>query len=286
MFASRSSCSSHDSSGPGERELLDLVELVDADHPARVAAGGAGLAAEAGREGGVAERQLVGVEDLARVQARERDLRRARQVEAVLGHLVDVGVVRRERSGADQRLLADEHGRQHRRESLLRRGGRARTGRARTRAAPCRRSSSRSGRPTSAPRAPCRSGRPRRARAPRRPGPGSPTRRTSRTSSSVEPSGVSACGQVRHAEREPVALALGRGVSPPRRRAAAPSPAAAPRAARARACPSASSSRAARRASARARASARRPRAARRTPRRRPCARAPRGRRRDRCGRP
>ena len=43
-------------------EQLDLVELVHAEHAARVLAGRARLAAEARREGGVAERQLV--EDL------------------------------------------------------------------------------------------------------------------------------------------------------------------------------------------------------------------------------
>ena len=41
-------------------EHLDLVELVDAEDAARVLAGRAGLAAEAGREARVAERQVVG----------------------------------------------------------------------------------------------------------------------------------------------------------------------------------------------------------------------------------
>ena len=56
------------------REELDLVELVDAEHPARVTARGARLAPEVRREGGVPERQLLGLEDLAHVQPRERDL--------------------------------------------------------------------------------------------------------------------------------------------------------------------------------------------------------------------
>src|SRR5690349_11164976 len=43
-----------------KREHLDLVELVDAEDAAGVAAGGAGLAAEAGREGAVAERKRAG----------------------------------------------------------------------------------------------------------------------------------------------------------------------------------------------------------------------------------
>ena len=55
----------------GERELLDLVELVHPEHASRVASGGAGLAAEAGREADVAQRQIVGVEDLAGVEPAE-----------------------------------------------------------------------------------------------------------------------------------------------------------------------------------------------------------------------
>ena len=102
-----------------ERELLDLVELVDADHAARVAAGRPGLAPEARREGDVAERELVGLQDLAGVEARERDLGRAGEVQAVGRQLVDVLLVGRERAGADQRLLAHEHGRQHADEALL-----------------------------------------------------------------------------------------------------------------------------------------------------------------------
>ena len=54
------------------------------------------------------------------MQARERDLGRAREVEAVRLDLVDVRLVGRERAGPDQRLLADEHRRQHRDEALLR----------------------------------------------------------------------------------------------------------------------------------------------------------------------
>ena len=103
-----------------ERELLDLVELVDADHPARVPPGRTRFAAEAGREGDVAERQLVRVEDLAGVEARERDLGRAGQVEAVGRKLVDVRLIGREGAGSDQRLLAHEHRWQHRDEAVRR----------------------------------------------------------------------------------------------------------------------------------------------------------------------
>src|SRR5690349_8657648 len=68
-----------------EREHLDLVELVDAEDAAGVTAGGSGLAAEAGREGAVAERQRAGVEDLVGVEAGEGDLRGAGEEELVLG---------------------------------------------------------------------------------------------------------------------------------------------------------------------------------------------------------
>ena len=54
---------------PHVREHLDLVELVSAEHAARVVARRAGLAAEARRVAGVAERQVVGDEDLLHVQA-------------------------------------------------------------------------------------------------------------------------------------------------------------------------------------------------------------------------
>ena len=72
VFASRRSCSSHESSGSDERELLDLVELVHAEHAAGVASGGAGLAAEAGREADVAQGQLA-----RRRGSRRRAARRA-----------------------------------------------------------------------------------------------------------------------------------------------------------------------------------------------------------------
>src|SRR5581483_6415145 len=45
--------------GPHEREHLDLVELVDAEHAARVLAGRAGLAAKVRREARVPDVQLV-----------------------------------------------------------------------------------------------------------------------------------------------------------------------------------------------------------------------------------
>ena len=118
MFASSSSCSSHESSGRVNENCSTFVELLDADHPAGVAAGRARLAAEARREGDIAERQLLLLEDLAGVQARERNLRRTRQVQPVGRELVDVRLVGWKRARSDQRLLAHEHRRQHDDEAL------------------------------------------------------------------------------------------------------------------------------------------------------------------------
>ncbi len=284
MFASRNSCSSQDVSGVGERELLDLVELVDADHPARVLACGPGLAAEARREGDVAERQLPGLEDLARVQARERDLRRARQVEAVRGQLVDVLLVGRERAGADQRVLPHEHRREHADEPLLGQAvereaveGEGEPGRVADPVAEAR------------------------ARHPRRPLHVEPAdlgvlaravlARLADPSHLVDvllrgPVGGVLVRDVRHAQGEPVALGLGRRqlllgglqlllhalqlLELLRRRSSLQLRPAAQLV----------------HARARARASARRRRAGRRTSRPRPCARAPPDTSRGRCGRP
>ena len=90
---------------------------MDAEHPARVAARGAGLAAEVRRERRIPKRQLLGVEDLAHVQPRERDLGRPGQVEAVLADLVVLVLLGREEARPVHRLLADEDGRQDRREA-------------------------------------------------------------------------------------------------------------------------------------------------------------------------
>ena len=60
--------------GRGEGEDLDLVELVGAQHAARVAAGRAGLAPVARRVRHQPHRQVGLVEDLAGVDRRERHL--------------------------------------------------------------------------------------------------------------------------------------------------------------------------------------------------------------------
>ncbi len=69
--------------GRADDELLDLLELVHPEQPAHVAPGAAGLPAEAGRDARVADRQRLGVQDLARVQADQGDLGGAREVQVV-----------------------------------------------------------------------------------------------------------------------------------------------------------------------------------------------------------
>src|SRR5665647_3609901 len=56
-----------------EEHHLHLVELVDAQDPAGILAGRAGLPAEAGRVGGIADGQLAEFEDLVAVEIRDRD---------------------------------------------------------------------------------------------------------------------------------------------------------------------------------------------------------------------
>ncbi len=71
-------------------EHLDLVEPVHPPDATRVLAVRAGLLAEARAEGGVAQRQRGGVEDLVGVEGRHRDLRGADQVEVLALDAVDV----------------------------------------------------------------------------------------------------------------------------------------------------------------------------------------------------
>ena len=101
-----------------EREHLDLVELVDAEDPAGVLAGGAGLAAEAGRDPGVASGSPR-LDDLVGVQGGEGDLGGADQEQLVLGDLVDHLPLAGEEPGPEQRALADQDRRHDRREPLL-----------------------------------------------------------------------------------------------------------------------------------------------------------------------
>ena len=101
-----------------EGEHLDLVELVDAEHPACVLARRAGLPTEAGREARVAQRELVQL--LARVQRGEGNLGCARQEQALALEGIDVRAVGREEARAVHRLLAHEDRRDDGRESRLR----------------------------------------------------------------------------------------------------------------------------------------------------------------------
>ena len=89
-----------------------------AEDAARVLAGGAGLAAEAGREAGVAQRQAIGVEDLFVVQRGERDLGGADQVELIRGQAVDLLLGVGQEAGPEQRALAHQHRRDHRLEAV------------------------------------------------------------------------------------------------------------------------------------------------------------------------
>ena len=102
-----------------EHEHLDLVELVHAEDAARVLAGGAGLAAKARREPGVAQRQLVDLEDLAGVKRRQRDLGGSDEIELVFGQPVELLLGVGQHAGPVERRLAHEHGRDHRHEAPL-----------------------------------------------------------------------------------------------------------------------------------------------------------------------
>ena len=90
--------------GRRERHQLDLVELVLADQAAHVGAVRAGLAAEARRVRGVADRQLAAVEDLAAMHVRQRHLGGRHQVQIpVAGDLEQIRLELRQVAGAGQR---------------------------------------------------------------------------------------------------------------------------------------------------------------------------------------
>ena len=185
-IASSRSCSAGDSLGRDEAEHLDLVELVHAEDPARVAARGArprGGSTARSRRSAAAP---CAVEDLAGVQRGERDLGRADEVQVVLGQVVDLLLGVGQHARAVQRLLADEHRRDDRLEALARAASPAPSARARARGTRGRRAGRRSASPTGARRAPCRCAR-RRARGgrgrsswPRRPRAGPCPRRARR----------------------------------------------------------------------------------------------------------
>jgi hypothetical protein len=82
---------------------LDLVELVLANEPAHVLAVAARFGAETGRVRGVRHGQLLGLEDLARVQVGDGHLGRGDEVERVL--LVALGAARLEQVLLELRQL-------------------------------------------------------------------------------------------------------------------------------------------------------------------------------------
>src|SRR5205807_10395554 len=94
-----------------EREHLDLVELVDPEDPAGVAARGARLSAKAGRKATVTQRQLSFGKKVVRVQSCQAHLRGTDQVEVVVRHFIYLRAVGRQEAGPEERLLAYEHGR-------------------------------------------------------------------------------------------------------------------------------------------------------------------------------
>ena len=95
-----------------EADELHLVELVDADHAARILSRGAGLAPEARRVGRQRARQRSRVDDLAAEQIRDGHFSGRDEKEIILG---TVGIVLKLRQlpGAGHRLARDEerHGR-------------------------------------------------------------------------------------------------------------------------------------------------------------------------------
>ena len=101
--------------------------------------GGPRLAAKAGREARVAQREvLLREQDLVGVERGEADLRGPDQEEVVAGDLVDLSAVGRQEAGPEERLLPHQHGRRHRGEPLPAELVEARTARARARPAPAR----------------------------------------------------------------------------------------------------------------------------------------------------
>ena len=102
-----------------EREHLDLLELVQAEDAARVAAGSASLATKARREPGVAERQLVGDEDLVGVECGERHLARTNEKEIVVFEAIDALAISREEARRKHRLLAHQDRRYDRSKATL-----------------------------------------------------------------------------------------------------------------------------------------------------------------------
>ena len=103
-----------------EHEHLDLVELVDPEHAARVLPRRSRFAPEAGGVARIATWKRPGLQDLPHVERRERHLRGPRQIQLVPLDAIDVDLFSREKARAVHRLLAHEHGRQHGHEAFRR----------------------------------------------------------------------------------------------------------------------------------------------------------------------
>ena len=88
--------------------LFELVELVDAEQPAHVAPGAPRLAAETGGIAGIEDRQLVRLDDLARMERGQRDLPGAGEIEIVGRHEIGLFLVPREMAGGDEGRGAGE----------------------------------------------------------------------------------------------------------------------------------------------------------------------------------
>src|SRR5215213_8577982 len=94
-----------------EEHHLDLVELMHAEDAAGVLAGSPGLAPEAWGVGGVADRKLVGVEDLVAVQVRDRHFGSRDEVQIVARHDVHLVFLVGYLAGPGGRRRVDDGGR-------------------------------------------------------------------------------------------------------------------------------------------------------------------------------
>ncbi|CRD57893.1 hypothetical protein BN126330174 [Stenotrophomonas thermophila] len=93
-----------------DRDQLDLLELVLADHAAHVAPAAAGLGTEAHRVGGHAQRQALGIDDLVAHDVGQRHFRGRDQVARGIAHggLEQVVLELRQLAGAAQRIGVDQ----------------------------------------------------------------------------------------------------------------------------------------------------------------------------------
>src|SRR5665811_1545545 len=103
-----------------KREQLHFVELMNPEDPPRVLSIGTGLTPKTRRETGVSDRKCLRVEDLVGVVSGQRNLCSPNEIQVVLLHGIDLLGIVWEKSGSEQRFLANQHGRQHWCETLRR----------------------------------------------------------------------------------------------------------------------------------------------------------------------